>query len=297
MHKSFAYNQAYFHFCQAAFLGVAITFVVVRSASAEEKPSVAERPEKPEAKSPREPKWLPIGELLAEAIVIEFNVFVASPEAADPMPPAKIARKETWICLRGILPRGKQIDEIAAALEVDRDHREQYFEVIDFAVERQEAIIESKQPEWDKLPWKKVSFEKSLDALNEAENFDIDVINLSESHQAVTSPLPALAKGKWDHRVTHPRLKDNQPPANAKNKAAKPELPANGKISTARNVLFRFFDVEIQPGCTYRYRVKITSLNPAFSDENVPREVAEGETRDSPWSAPSPAVTVEKSAK
>ena len=43
-------------------------------------------------------------------------------------------------------------------------------------------------------------------------------------------------------------------------------------MPTARNVLFRFFDVEIEPGRTYRYRVKLTSLNPAFDDESVPRE-------------------------
>ncbi|HET6882451.1 MAG TPA: hypothetical protein VFI31_19955 [Pirellulales bacterium] len=59
--------------------------------------------------------------------------------------------------------------------------------------------------------------------------------------------------------------------------------------------LFRFFDFTVDPGKTYRYRVKLVLRNPnlgvppRFLDNY---DFAKGETRESDWSPPSPAVTV-----
>jgi hypothetical protein len=89
----------------------------------------------------------------------------------------------------------------------------------------------------------------------------------------------------------------SRPPNNVKVPIA--GFPGGERIKdfAARYVLLRYFDFDVRPGRVYRYRAKTISLNPAFGDKNVPREAAEGEERKSPWSEPSPAVTVENAAK
>jgi hypothetical protein len=66
---------------------------------------------------------------------------------------------------------------------------------------------------------------------------------------------------------------------------------------SARLILFRFFDLEAKFGRTYRYRIKLIYVNPAFQAHDVPDKVSQGEMREGPWSEPSPAVLVGKSTK
>jgi hypothetical protein len=61
--------------------------------------------------------------------------------------------------------------------------------------------------------------------------------------------------------------------------------------------LFRYFDFDVKPNRAYRYRVKLVSRNPGFGDKTLPREIANGEFRESPWSDPSPPVVVRTDAK
>ena len=70
-----------------------------------------------------------------------------------------------------------------------------------------------------------------------------------------------------------------------------------GADSSAPYWLFRFFDFEVEPGECYRYRVQLKVENPSFDQTfvNAP-SVAEGETRTTPWSAPSTPAVVEKDA-
>lgn len=59
--------------------------------------------------------------------------------------------------------------------------------------------------------------------------------------------------------------------------------------------LFRYFDFDVEPGECYRYRVQLEVLNPNFGESFVDApSVAEGETRTTPWSAPSTPAVVEK---
>jgi hypothetical protein len=58
-------------------------------------------------------------------------------------------------------------------------------------------------------------------------------------------------------------------------------------------LLFRYFDFDVEPGECYRYRVQLIVRNPSFQQSYVSAPaVAEGEFRDTPWSAPSPPVVV-----
>jgi len=61
-------------------------------------------------------------------------------------------------------------------------------------------------------------------------------------------------------------------------------------------LLFRYFDLDPEPGASYRYRVRVVITNPNLGAD-ISRlekpEVAQGETRETPWSEASNAVTVE----
>jgi hypothetical protein len=61
----------------------------------------------------------------------------------------------------------------------------------------------------------------------------------------------------------------------------------------AEKLLFRYFDFDVEPGECYRYRIKLIVENPSFEEEFVSAQaVAQGETRETDWSAPSPPVVV-----
>ena len=67
----------------------------------------------------------------------------------------------------------------------------------------------------------------------------------------------------------------------------------NGLLS--KYLLFRYFDFQVTPGNAYRYRVRLTLLNPNFKrpvEELVDESIAAGETRVTPWSEPTPHVFV-----
>lgn len=66
-------------------------------------------------------------------------------------------------------------------------------------------------------------------------------------------------------------------------------------------LLFRYFDFDVEPGATYRYRVRIELQNPNFGQPLAAaggiESVVVGETRWTPWSAPTAPVRVEETVK
>lgn len=72
------------------------------------------------------------------------------------------------------------------------------------------------------------------------------------------------------------------------------------EMATVRGelLLFRYIDFSVEPGQTYRYRMRLTFRNPNFgrrpSDAGNDPSVVEGETRKSEWSEPTVATYVEK---
>ncbi|WP_145224231.1 hypothetical protein [Gimesia algae] len=74
------------------------------------------------------------------------------------------------------------------------------------------------------------------------------------------------------------------------------KLKAN-VTAAGRLLLFRYFDFDLNPGETYKYRVRLVVRNPNFQrplDEVVLPAVAEGEIRTTPWSNETAAVTAEE---
>ncbi|MCA9015475.1 MAG: hypothetical protein KDA77_09125, partial [Planctomycetaceae bacterium] len=74
------------------------------------------------------------------------------------------------------------------------------------------------------------------------------------------------------------------------------KLKAN-VTAAGRLLLFRYFDFDLNPGETYKYRVRLVVRNPNFQrpiEEVVLPAVAEGETRTTPWSNDTTPVTAEQ---
>lgn len=74
------------------------------------------------------------------------------------------------------------------------------------------------------------------------------------------------------------------------------KLKAN-VTAAGRLLLFRYFDFDLNPGETYKYRVRLVVRNPNYQrpiEEVVLPAVAEGETRTTPWSNETAAVTAEQ---
>lgn len=63
-------------------------------------------------------------------------------------------------------------------------------------------------------------------------------------------------------------------------------------------LLFRYLDFDVEPGETYRYQVRLVLKNPNFGRPLAAAggnpEVVAGETRETPWSEPTPPVTVDE---
>jgi len=70
----------------------------------------------------------------------------------------------------------------------------------------------------------------------------------------------------------------------------------SGLADTGADIqLFRYFDFDVEPGECYRYRVKLIVDNPNFEESFVSQPtVADGKFRETPWSAPTPPVVVER---
>lgn len=70
-----------------------------------------------------------------------------------------------------------------------------------------------------------------------------------------------------------------------------------GTAGHAKLLLFRYLDFAVEPGDCYRYRIKLELRNPNFElglDQVQEASVADGETRWTDWSTPTPPVLVEK---
>jgi hypothetical protein len=65
-------------------------------------------------------------------------------------------------------------------------------------------------------------------------------------------------------------------------------------------LLFRYLDIKVEPGKTYRYRVKLVVANP-FKERRIEEvtdpSIIEGAERETEWSEPTPPVTVQENSQ
>jgi hypothetical protein len=86
---------------------------------------------------------------------------------------------------------------------------------------------------------------------------------------------------------------DNDERGRALREYIKDRVQADGEL-----LLFRYIDFAVEPGKTYRYRVRLVLNNPNYgrlpSEANGEAQVVEGETRTTEWCDPTKPVTIER---
>jgi hypothetical protein len=228
-----------------------------------------------------------------------------------------------WVCLVGAVPYRSQFIEYqntfrdARGYEIKRDFPRYSVPQIERA-----EVLGNGLGKWESLNMKEV-----LGDLDKWGAEYTDVVDKKFIDPDVTEPLPPLVfanhnKDKVNHPLT--KLEEEKPKAVEGPKrrkvnslggtAARPRsssqlgqsrmgMNAMNSVAATGGIagqlpeyrLFRFFDFTVEPGKTYRYRVRLMVENP---NADVPRhyledyKYADGPTRPADWSEPSEPIAV-----
>lgn len=235
-----------------------------------------------------------------------------------------------WVCLVGAIPYEKQFTEYQNTFRDARSH-DPKLDYPRYALPE----IERAEVAGDGLgDWEPLNIEAVIDDFGKwAANYP-DVVDERFHDPDLTEPLPPLVFANHDkEKVNHPLTKVVEKKVEAATGTKTRVRPRNltGTANRARtggqyanagmgagmgmgqrmgmgtgmaaraagplveHRLFRFFDFAVDPGKTYRYRIKLVLKNP---NAGVPPrflenyEYAKGATRDADWSQPSSPVTV-----
>lgn len=127
----------------------------------------------------------------------------------------------------------------------------------------------------------------------------LDEILREYEQQAAASSREGFSDVVLDRRSLRQQLVRKGLPVGAESRIAETfsqdQIQELRVTATGQLLLFRYFDFNVDPGKTYRYRVRLKVQNPNFglSPEQIRSpEVAEGEFRFTPWSAATEPVTV-----
>jgi hypothetical protein len=173
--------------------------------------------------------------------------------------------RKLGLAVRGVFPLERQLANLAASgLAEDR------FEVVDFTIQRQSMPVGAVSAA---KGWEDASIATLAEVLQSSDGFAVDIVDATKLDAATSMPLPMLAEGAWGHAVSHLKLRPD-----------------------VKQLLYRFVDFEVERGHYYRYRVKLEVRNPNFKQTAADPFLAEGATRETPWSQPSAAILVESKA-
>jgi hypothetical protein len=190
-----------------------------------------------------------------------------------------------------------------------------------FEVER--AEVNSTNPDKATLKWQPVDVKAALiDDSKTLAAERVQVIDKKFGDPMITRPLPPLLGKQPDESMAHPpevpfvlqtaekdEKKAEKPPEveddpfNPRNDAAgfRPVVinaPGAGPAAVAEVApvrLFRFFDYNVESSHSYIYRVKLIVSNPnkgVVTRHLKDPKLADGDTRDCPWSEPSPVAVI-----
>ncbi len=200
-----------------------------------------------------------------------------------------------------------------ASLDLDNPHYES------FDIERAEVppgTSADAELKWVLLDRKQANTEEATFS-----DLAIDPVDPAFADPLLTKQLPRISGKEHDRSVGHPKIPlGPQTPGGAAAPAAPCAPAAGGGDAIANRMrgnagraavgagagnttqgpqvdykLFRCFDFSVQPGRTYRYRVRLVLDNPNY---NVGAQylanaaLAKGATRPSPWSDPSSEVNI-----
>jgi hypothetical protein len=251
----------------------------------------------------------------------------ASGRAVAVRPAAGTTTGKFWAVVTGIVPVAKQEAEFAKALAAvsttggakEKDKDAPHYSV--FRVER--AVVTGESVE--KLKW--VVIKPPADVKSWASKSG-DVVDEKFSDPIATMSLPPILNWKWDESVAHPPqiplnsrarqaleeetpIPSDEPEAEvepaAEEQPAFPgfnvEQPEKAEPVVEQSIdeqkpgvrLFRFFDLTVEPGKQYRYRVQFGLTNPNQGVEAKflkDPESAKPSLLITPLSEPSPVVTI-----
>lgn len=236
---------------------------------------------------------------------------------------------EEWIAVTGVVPLEEQTAAYTKAFQHALDSTTNAIPVYR-SYEIRRAEVQTGDPdeavEWDKIQPLNLQV-AVVDQMSKWVKYGDERADKSiVSWPPLTEPLPPLTNdndfGPW---CVHPELaavmgapaveaapiapppKPAAPVANpfglAPPQAAAPpaaaaqvQPAAEGAVApAAKHLLFRFIDFDVVPGKAYRYQVKLILNNPNFNLDQAHLEkpdLALRETRETPWSDPSPPIRV-----
>jgi hypothetical protein len=263
-----------------------------------------------------EPKFLTVQDLQVGA---EYGAVTVKPVAdpaagaARPLPggaaPPPVAVSEIqgkqWAVITGVIPTPQQLKEYRSTfsnspqpkLDVPRWRR--------FEVQRQEG-----DGAWTPLNLQMVEGGRTMQVVTVPEPPEFKNLMLLSQ---LCQPAPSLIGKSHDHAIIHPKIAELAPehggaaglkplanPVMNANQPGQMGPPGAAKIQEnlpefAVDQMFRCFDYTVQPGKSYRYKVRLLLENPNY---DLPRylvreaEMIKSSTRPSDWSEPSPVVNV-----
>ncbi|MBA4029950.1 MAG: hypothetical protein C0478_03510 [Planctomyces sp.] len=116
------------------------------------------------------------------------------------------ARGVRYVSVRGIVPLQQQVAKLQKALNLQNlTEAEQYLELLDFRLERQEA--QPGDTPWTGK-WEAVDMVADSQVLSESPNFDLDPFDARISDATITAPLPLRLMGYWAEHATHPKVRN-----------------------------------------------------------------------------------------
>ncbi|MFN0053978.1 MAG: hypothetical protein ACKV0T_17505 [Planctomycetales bacterium] len=118
------------------------------------------------------------------------------------------ARGLRYIVVTGYLDRRRQLELLKKYLHLETvAEAAGLLDYVDFKVQRQRAVPGDKPWSDDPATWKELNHTVSIEILNEAASFDMDLVPTDVINGAITSPLPSRLDGEWEFSIVgHPRV-------------------------------------------------------------------------------------------
>jgi hypothetical protein len=240
------------------------------------------------------------------------------------LPTGSAVKGKQWAVITGLVPLASQVKEYRSTF---RDVRQAYANLDypdyeSYEVERAEVLpgsADNADPKWAAIDRKQAEADEETIA-----EYAQDPIDASLEDPVYSQKPPKIIGKEHGKSIIHPKIpRGPQGDARGGNVVAQPAARAGGMggglgAAAARGAaignnpqagggdsaskgpkvdykLFRCFDFSVQPGKSYRYRVRLELHNP---NHNVPSQyltsaqLNKGETRFAPWSEPSDVVSI-----
>ncbi len=217
------------------------------------------------------------------------------------------ARIAPYVVVTGLIPVAKQVAEYQRrfANVGFKDAKRDVPLWADYVVERAE-VEKGGRETWSKIDlparaarWKAAWGADSVGAIPPEFQFGADEEKRSPKANPAPycGPLPPLAEGGWGLAAFHPWVAKHlrARAARGPGEGNEPAAVAAGRANPLEYRMFRFVDTEVEPGKSYRYRVRYELWNP---NVNLPAQhlvdaaTAKELKLPAPDSAPSAAVTI-----